>query len=260
MFFSRDEALIHRHRFMADFEAWRAFDWEGRRTQLLEDYAGYFSHAAADQLCGEGSTSYLPSPSAALRIRELNPEAKIIVVLRNPVDRAYSAYWHYLATGESCHDFEGHLRYESGMTLAMGHYQEHLGHWFQHFPAEQIQVVILERLKNDTAGEYRRVLRFLGIEPRTPPPANANPARVPRWPRLQAFSNYLMQRWPAPGGLHWAGARLSAWNLSVCRYPPMNKRTRAHLTDYYRRKNAGLAQRLDLDLEAIWYGDSSQAD
>ena len=88
----------------------------------------------AGQLLGEGSTSYLPSYRAPQRILELNPEARIVAILRNPVDRAYSAYWHYLASGESCQCFEQHLRYESGLTLVMGEYHRHLQFWLRYFP------------------------------------------------------------------------------------------------------------------------------
>ena len=253
MFFSRDDALVHRHRFMADPEQWQRFDWERDRQALLTVYARCFKGADADMLLGDGSTSYLPSRLAPARIHQLNPEARLIVLLRNPVDRAYSAWWHYLAMGESCQSFEQHLRYESGLTLMMGEYLYHLRRWLQHFPRHQMCLLVFEQMKQYPDREQARVLEFLGVpsDSRKSTRRHANIARVPRRPSLQAFCNYLFQR--DPGRRHPLLDKLRAWNLRPGEYPAMSPATRLHLVRYYRKANAGLSELVGVDLERIWF-------
>ena len=253
MFFSRGDALVHRHKFMTDPEQWQRFDWEHDRQALLTDYARCFVEAPAGTLLGDGSTSYLPSRLAPARIHELNPEARLIVILRNPVDRAYSAWWHYLAMGESCQSFEQHLRYESGLTLVMGEYMYHLRRWLHHFPRHQLCLLVFEQMERDPNRELARVFEFLRVASDSTVSARprANIARVPRQPGLQAFCNYLSQR--NPGRRHPLLDKLRAWNLRPGEYPAMNPATRLHLVRYYRKVNAGLSELIGVDIERIWF-------
>jgi len=59
----------------------------------LDEYLALFKEANANHsLVGEASMAYLTGPSSAQEIHDFNPDAKIIIILRNPVDRAYSLY------------------------------------------------------------------------------------------------------------------------------------------------------------------------
>lgn len=64
-----------------------------------EDYEALWDHALPGQLCGESTTLYLRDPAAHERIRAAVPDAKLIAVLRDPVDRAHSNWSHLRSAG-----------------------------------------------------------------------------------------------------------------------------------------------------------------
>jgi hypothetical protein len=137
-------------------------------------------------LVGEASPSYLFHPLAPERVARLLPDARLIALLRNPVDRAFSHYQHEVALGRERLSFEAAVdREEERMQgeldrmlrdpsyfslawwnytyVARGRYAEQLERWFASFPREQLLVLFTEELSADTAGTYRGVLDFLGV-------------------------------------------------------------------------------------------------
>jgi Sulfotransferase domain len=138
-------------------------------------------------LVGEASPSYLFHPQAPERVARMLPEARLIALLRNPAERAFSHYQHEVALGreplsfEEAIDREGErmrgelermLRDPSYFShawwnytyVARGCYAEQLERWFAAFPREQLLVLLTDELAADTAATYRRVLDFLGAE------------------------------------------------------------------------------------------------
>jgi hypothetical protein len=138
---------------------------------------------------GEASPSYLFHPLAAERVARMLPNARLIVLLRNPVDRAFSHYQHEVALGREELSFEDALAQEDERMrgeldrmlrdptyfshawwnytyAARGRYAEQLERWFAAFPREQLLVLLTDDLAADTASTYRRVLEFLEVEPR----------------------------------------------------------------------------------------------
>ena len=147
----------------------------------------YRAHMPARRrsLVGEASPSYLFHPLAPGRVASMLPDALLIALLRNPVDRAFSHYQHEVALGREPLSFEDAIdREEERMRgevermlrepsyfshawwnytyVARGRYAEQLERWFVHFPRERLLVLFTEELAADTAGTYRRVLDFLG--------------------------------------------------------------------------------------------------
>jgi hypothetical protein len=140
-------------------------------------------------LVGEASPSYLFHPLAPERVAGMLPGARLIALLRNPVDRAFSHYQHEVALGREPLSFEDAvdredermqgelermLRDPSYFSLAWwnhtyvarGRYAEQLERWFAAFLREQLLVLFTEELSADTAATYRRVLDFLGVTAR----------------------------------------------------------------------------------------------
>ena len=140
-------------------------------------------------LVGEASPSYLLHPLAPERVAGMLPGARLIALVRNPVDRAFSHYQHEVALGREPLSFEDAvdredermqgelermLRDPSYFSLAWwnytyiarGRYAEQLERWFAAFPREQLLVLFTEELSADTAATYRRVLDFLGVTAR----------------------------------------------------------------------------------------------
>jgi hypothetical protein len=151
-------------------------------------YRGNMPRAAGSRLVGEASPSYLLHPLAPARAAALLPGARLIAILRDPVERAYSHYQHEVALGREPLSFEDALAAEderlrgevermradasyfseawwSHTYRARGLYAEQLERWYDVFPREQLLVLFSEELGGETATTYRRVLDFLGAKP-----------------------------------------------------------------------------------------------
>lgn len=144
------------------------------------DYSIYhaaFPAAEADHLLGESTPIYMYWDSAARRIWRYNPKMKLIVLLRNPIDRAYS-HWnmarergrHKLSFSEAIH-LEGSIaraalpeRDRVFSYIDRGFYLEQLRRLWRFFPRESVLVLKSEELKNNPSKELGRVCDFLGIE------------------------------------------------------------------------------------------------
>jgi len=141
------------------------------------DLAGYkklFAEANGQyKAVGEASVSYLFYPSVPGRIRQMVPEAKIIMSLRNPVERAFSHYFmeHKLgyvnATLEdivlkkTTHKY-AHLWYQQYVELGL--YYEQVKRYMEVFPKEQLCIFIYDELSENMHDSILRVFEFLGID------------------------------------------------------------------------------------------------
>jgi hypothetical protein len=161
------------------------FDLHWRRGERW--YRGHFPRGAQSPV-GEASPSYLFHPQAPERVRSLVPEARLIVLLRDPVDRAFSHYQHEVALGREPLSFEDALAAEEERTRgevermlagpgtfsyawwnwtysARGLYAEQLERWLDIFPREQLLVLLTDELAEKPAETYARVLEFVGAPP-----------------------------------------------------------------------------------------------
>jgi hypothetical protein len=162
----------------------------------LDEYRAYFPTTAykwvvkatrrMDAVTGEGSPYYLAHPHAPYRIAETLPGVKLIALLRDPVDRAYSHHQHEVARGFEDLSFEEALEREPERLagelermredpsynsfavqhhtyLSRGRYAEQLEVWYGLFPKDQILVLPSEELFSDPDRTFRAVLAFLGL-------------------------------------------------------------------------------------------------
>jgi len=108
----------------------------------LKDYKYFFAGIKKKQLKGDFHAAYLTSPEVIDRLKEHNPDIKIIVCLRNPVQRAYSEY-RFLKFSEnaSWNSFEQALL-EKKRIIEHGFYHKYLSNYFKNFPRENILVMI----------------------------------------------------------------------------------------------------------------------
>lgn len=139
-------------------------DWEFRRG--LSYYGTHFADAKPGQLIGEFTPGYLVSESAAARIKKYFPDAKLILCLRDPVERAYSQYFYHRAKGkEMAETFEAALQgRHREHYLNKGMYAKHLMTYLELFPREQILVLFYSELKRDPRLLVQRLYRFLGVD------------------------------------------------------------------------------------------------
>jgi hypothetical protein len=155
-------------------------------------YRAHFPRAGRSVLTYEATPYYLFHPLAPARARQTMPAVRVVVLFRNPVDRAYSHYVHSVQRGFETLSFEDALAAEPVRLegeaerlaadpdyrsvehrvfsyAARGQYASQLQRWFDHFPPEQVLPIRSEDLYADPAREVRRVLEFVGL-PDGPPP------------------------------------------------------------------------------------------
>jgi hypothetical protein len=121
--------------------------------------------------------NYLDVPDAAPRMATIIPLAKLFVVLRDPVSRAYSAYTLFrsrfegLSFREACE--------QRPYLIDLGMYHKHLSRFFRYYPREQIRVFFYQQLENSPDAFLRDLFAFLGADPTFhPPSARSRPNRV----------------------------------------------------------------------------------
>ena len=140
-----------------------------------EDYEALFDPAPPGTLTGESTPLYLYDRAALRRIRETIPGAKLIVIVRDPVERAHSNWTHLWSAGlEPVGDFvracaEEERRIAAGWAsfwhyVGLGRYGEQLEHLLTLFPREQVLVLRYRRLVDEPAQTLDEICAFLGVE------------------------------------------------------------------------------------------------
>lgn len=184
-------------------------------------------------ITGEGEPSYLPNPFAAERVLDLVPDVKLIVMLRNPVERAYSHYQHRFARDREKRSFEevcatdketlrngwDNLPIEDTVRLGRSHYSylargfyyEQLKKWFAVFPKDRFLIIRAEDFFAATQAGYDEVLDYLGL------PAH----------RLEQRKRHNVGKYTES----------------------MSDTTRQDLVDYFRPQNEKLYELLDRDFD-----------
>jgi hypothetical protein len=141
-----------------------------------EEYEALFGPAPAGTLRGESTPLYLYDRAAMGRIRRTLPDARLIVVVRDPVERAHSNWTHLWSAGlEPVGDFvracgEEQRRIAAGWAsfwhyVGLGRYGEQLEHLFTLFPREQVLVLRYRRLVDEPGQILDRICEFLGVAP-----------------------------------------------------------------------------------------------
>lgn len=174
-----------------------------KRTKFtLDHYLNLFKRGAGKKAIGEASALYLYHYDVAIpRIREYLEEVKIIIVLRNPVERAFSAYTHLVRDGieslpfERCLEMEEKRIRENWFPL---HFFKELGFYYRQVKAylenfRDIRVYLYDDFKKHTLDTVKDVYAFLGVDPSFTPDVSIkyNPSGIPRSAIIHRFlSNY----------------------------------------------------------------------
>lgn len=142
---------------------------------------------------------YLPKAECPARIHQHIPDAKLIVVLRDPIDRAVSGYYHQATYGFAPlkhinqglpEIIDGHhdARYPKAWQIVQfGFYHEHLTRYLRYFSWDQIFITTYRELKHDAHDTLRAIFTFLGVDPDYVPAAMSKSVNVTTYtvPRLR---------------------------------------------------------------------------
>jgi hypothetical protein len=142
----------------------------------LEDYQALFSGVSQEKAIGEASTMYLYIPESATRIRHYIPEAKLIAILRNPIDRAYSHFLHLRRDGrewigdflEACQEEEDRIKKNWSPAWHYQHvglYYQQLERYFEICDREKFKVLLYEDWKQKPDSTIENIFRFLDVDP-----------------------------------------------------------------------------------------------
>ena len=136
------------------------------------EYLKLFSKAGAALLRGEASASYLWDPDTPQAIKHVSPEAKIVIALRDPVERAYAFYWTGVKYGGGHQSFLETVEEELSLpenewpaTLYVGYslYADAVQRYLDAF-GDNVAVLFFEDLHRDTRGELRTLFGRLGVD------------------------------------------------------------------------------------------------
>ncbi|MEZ5542473.1 MAG: sulfotransferase [Pseudomonadota bacterium] len=129
-------------------------------------YAQAFAHARPGQQLFDPTPTYLRSTWAPRRMAADNPGARIIFCLRNPIERAFSHYWHEKKKLTIRFEFADCLRnYDLFQSyLETGFYAEHIARFLDHFPRSALLVQRFEQLQQDPRGFLDELLAFAALD------------------------------------------------------------------------------------------------
>jgi hypothetical protein len=145
---------------------------EGKRFQGIDNMASYlelFSDVSNEKAIGEASPIYLDSPFAAKRIKKTLPDAKLIAILRHPVEAYYSDHNMRIRDNRKLEEgfreriYNVHNRIQSG-EIAGPMYGAQLEIYYDLFEASSIKVYLYEDLIKDSQKLYQNILRFLDVD------------------------------------------------------------------------------------------------
>jgi len=170
------------------------------------DYHDVFENYRDGQLAGESSPNYLPTRVFAPRAFKYNPQMRLICMVRNPIERAYSNYIMEFKRGDEPWPFGKAIRRERWRKLLQRHrrklrspayayvqrgfYARQIRHLLKHFPREQVLVVLNEDLQEHHERVLREVYDFLGVR-QVDPPGRAKVFKADYDPMSDSDRRYL---------------------------------------------------------------------
>ena len=138
------------------------------RIDTLQKYNSLFSGRKKEKLMGESSVSYLYYPEVPNRIKVYNTDSKIIVMLRNPVDRAFSHYLMDYRLGLTSESFESEFHKKKGLNFhqyfLLGNYYSQIKRYLEVFGKENIHIVWYSDFKRNSEKEVKEAFNFIGID------------------------------------------------------------------------------------------------
>lgn len=243
-----------------------SYDYYHNRIDTENGYLELFENWNGERVIGEASTDYLPSEEAAQKIHKFNPNARIVIMLRNPIERLYSAYRHRIWTGlETDKTFNENMSKGKDPHLDIC---EQIQRYYELFDKSQIETIIYDDFRKDNAKTYRELLDFLKVDPSfTPSFELVNTSRIPRlvnvhiWLKFSLFTKLLMApKYVLPSGLSGVYAKMIHPVLSI--YKSLFTRKKfSHSLDLKLKKKLikkfkpeveNLSKLVDRDLVSLW--------
>lgn len=244
-------------------------------------FARHFARASTEQCVGVKRPNLLGNHGSAKWLAEFLPEAKLVAILRDPIERAISGYFHYMATGllpvVPCDEglimildqqIDPNEFPRAWEVLEFGLYARQLDLFDKYFSTGQSLVVLIDDVKKDAESVLSRLYEFVGVDP------NFRPRTIARRPMQSPYSlrRLKIRKWlyeptrNRPHGARSFTAKRSPWaysqrafvrlldnyvlrRLFPAKPPKLSSHVRQRLVDYYCDDVAALSQRMEVSLE-----------
>jgi hypothetical protein len=248
----------------------RFLETRRRSVTAWDDYELLFSGSENYSAIGEISPFYLYNPRTAGRIARYLPDVRIIVILRNPADRAFSHFLHYRRDGLEPHESMDDAIDDEDITIddvwwgyrhyvRVGLYHSQLSRYLEHFPVEQLKIILYDDLNTSFTASLSDIFRFVGVDPSFLPETSVtyNVSGIPR----SRFLHNLLSR---PNSIRNAAKRVLPENVyqKLTRNPLLSKlrsrnlarpqlesNTRGRLDDIFRNDIVNTGALIGRDLE-----------
>jgi len=240
------------------------------KVKTLADYEALFKEAGSQhKAVGEASPGYLRSKEAVANIMNYNPAAKFIVLLRNPVDMAYSWHFHLLYMGhQRVEDFQVAWRTQEELAhswrakrsrgdrevLLYGHVckvGEQVERLYQTVPRNRVLIALFDDLRSDPRQVYEDVLDFLGLasDNRSHFPVY-NENKINRSAKLKYFSRLFTDLKRSLGIKSITGLlkKANSYNTLQVKRPPLPENLRIELVEYFQDDVKKLSTLIERDL------------
>ncbi|MCV6585590.1 MAG: sulfotransferase [Marinibacterium sp.] len=272
-YFDADDPVAHPDFLFVDKGRLNWFDPRAAQQDNLNWYASRFAPFRDAPVVGEDSTTYLFSDSAPPRIKALLPDVRLIFLLRDPVKRAYSQYWHLMSTARLSCSFEAALTRHVSIILGST-YAPFLRRYLDVFGPDQVRIAVFEDFLHDKQGFIDGITDYVGAPRMSLETADTwfNRTLYPDRPGLQRmanrlgraivrgrYRNHMGQRQGLSERLrnktHYYWFRhVNPRLLRVPKAPAMRDDTAQYLAQHLSARNAGLSDLLGRDLSQVWPG------
>ena len=228
-------------------------------------YRSNFEGCTREPIIGEFSTTYMNYPAVPGRIAELIPQAKLMFLLRDPIERAYSNYWFSVSIGQQAPDrsFSDVIRTQKGQQYYVnpGFYYDLLSGFLRIFDRKQIFILITEELKKEPRQQMSSCYKYLGIDasfvPNLNQKFNVTVTTSNKWKKKTDQNWLVIKRALRPYFLRFPTSlrrRLSKveqlFRLQILNEerPPISKEDRDYLADIFQEHNIKLANFMEREL------------
>jgi len=237
-------------------------------------YLGWFKSWTHERYALDASPTYLYSKSAPYEFLEKSPDSKVIIMIRNPIEVAYSMYFEALLGGREDQDtfekawvleprrIEGQnipknarleftTRYQS-----LGMYTEQINHYVEVFGKDNVHIILFDDFKQSNKASYEKLLRFLNLPFVYPQEFKIhNPSTAARFTTITHFAT-TPPRWLGKVGslflsksVRWKIRNfIRQKNMKEVKKPPISKETKEKLLKHYSEEIDNLSNLLDRDL------------
>lgn len=230
-----------------------------------QEYVQLFADVAGEKAIGESSVFYLCFPDAAERIAQAVPDARIIMVLREPVARAYSAYMLLVRDGRETLGFAESLsreeeRKQQGFEpmwwyKELSLYYSQVKRYLEVFGRERVKVLLYEEFFANPGQTLREVFAFLGVREDVAIDTSVryNLSGTPRSRRLYTLLSNLSDKFVGPLTKHVKpGVAWKAMEMFLHPVPMMDPQIQAELEVYFAEDVGKLGELLDR-VQSCWY-------